>query len=146
MLKKSLGFLSFSRSRRATGARMTIMSRRRAAGLQHVRRRILDEDEHTCRFCGFKAQSWQEVHHINDDHADNRPGNLATTCMFCHLCQHVGRAGAVGEAVLVWCPEIPQDRLHHIVRTYLVAQRWAEGYLNGAKHAAPTLPAGRRAS
>ncbi len=34
-----------------------------------VRKKALERDAYTCRFCGFKNNKWQEVHHVNDDHA-----------------------------------------------------------------------------
>jgi intracellular multiplication protein IcmJ len=97
------------------------------AEFKHVRLKVLDRDDRTCQFCGFRAPKWQEVHHRNDDHADNRPQNLVTACMFCHMCQHIGLAGRNKEAVLAFIPEIPQDRLHHVVRSILVVRRWADG-------------------
>lgn len=96
------------------------------AEFQIVRKKVLDRDNYTCRLCGFKANKWQEVHHINDDHSDNRVDNLWTVCSYCHMCQHIGLAGRNEEAVLVWLPEIPQDKLHHLIRTIQVAHRWAE--------------------
>ncbi|EPX83493.1 HNH endonuclease [Salipiger mucosus] len=91
-----------------------------------VRRKVLERDDSTCQLCGFKAKKWQEVHHVNDDHSDNRKENLLTVCSYCHMCQHIGLAGRNKEAVLVWLPEIPQATLHHVVRAIQVAQRWAE--------------------
>ncbi len=96
------------------------------AEFQIVRRNALDRDDYTCALCKFKAAKWQEVHHVNDDHSDNTLSNLMTVCSFCHMCQHIGLAGRNEEAVLVWLPEIPQATLHHLVRTILVGQRWAE--------------------
>ena len=96
------------------------------AEFQRVRKRALERDNYTCRFCGFRALKWQEVHHVNDDHADNRLDNLVTACSFCHSCQHIGLAGRNEEAVLIWLPQISQADLHHIVRTALVAQRLAD--------------------
>jgi intracellular multiplication protein IcmJ len=91
-----------------------------------VRQKALSRDDYTCVCCGFKTSKWQEVHHVNDDHSDNRLENLVTVCSYCHMCQHIGLAGRNNEAVLIWLPEISQDRLHHLVRTVQVAQRWAE--------------------
>jgi intracellular multiplication protein IcmJ len=96
------------------------------AEFQIVRKKALDRDNYTCRLCGFKANKWQEVHHVNDDHSDNRVDNLWTVCSYCHMCQHIGLAGRNEEAVLIWLPEISQSRLHHIIRTIQVAHRWAE--------------------
>ena len=91
-----------------------------------VRRKALERDDNTCQLCGFKSKKWQEVHHVNDDHSDNRPDNLLTVCSYCHMCQHIGLAGRDEEAVLIWLPEIPQGHLHHIVRAIQVSLRWAE--------------------
>lgn len=96
------------------------------AEFRHVRRKVLERDDFTCRFCGFRAVSWQEVHHANDDHTDNRLQNLVTACQFCHACQHIGLAGQFETGILAWIPEIPQDRLHHLVRSLMVAQHWAK--------------------
>lgn len=94
---------------------------------KQVRSSVLTRDDHSCRFCGFRAMKWQEVHHVNDDHADNRRENLVTACIFCHMVQHIGLAGRNKEAVLAWIPEIDQARLHHIVRTLLVVSIYADG-------------------
>ena len=93
---------------------------------QRQRKKALDRDNHTCRFCGFRNNKWQEVHHFNDDHADNRLENLITTCTYCHMCQHIGLAGANREAILIYRPEITQAQLHHLVRTAQVAERHYE--------------------
>lgn len=58
-----------------------------------VRQKVLERDEHTCRFCGFRAPKWQEVHHLDDNHHNNDPDNLVTACMFCHMVHHLGLAG-----------------------------------------------------
>jgi intracellular multiplication protein IcmJ len=107
------------------------------AEFSNVRKKALDRDDKTCRFCGFKAQQWQEVHHLNDDHSDNRPDNLVTACSFCHMCQHIGLAGRNDEAVLVWLPEMSQIRLNHLVRTLLVAVRWSEGQMVATRGPSP---------
>lgn len=116
------------------------------AEFQRVRKKALERDNQSCRFCGFRHLKWQEVHHVNDDHADNRLENLVTACSFCHMVQHIGLAGRNQEAVLAWIPEISQDRLHHIVRTALVAQRQAELISGEARGAAAMIRAFRQAS
>lgn len=96
------------------------------AEFQIERKKVLDRDSYTCQLCGFKSMRWQEVHHINDDHSDNRKENLMTICSYCHMCQHIGLAGRNEEATLIWLPEIDQDKLHHLVRTIQIAKRWAD--------------------
>lgn len=93
---------------------------------QLVRKKVLERDEFSCRFCAFKAPKYQEVHHLNDDHSDNRPQNLVTACIYCHLCAHIGLAGKNNEAVLVWLPEIEQAALHHVVRTIQFSAYWGK--------------------
>ncbi|HBH26368.1 MAG TPA: type IV secretion protein DotN [Rhodospirillaceae bacterium] len=87
-----------------------------------LRARILKRDGNRCRCCGFEAAKYQEILHINGDHADTRPGNLATTCIFCHQCFHLDRVGPMESGVLIWMPEIPQAYIHHIARAIYVAR------------------------
>lgn len=84
---------------------------------------ILLRDRHCCQFCGFASKRWQEVHHVDDDHSNNKPSNLVTACPFCHQCHHVGFAGVVGGGVMIWLPEIGQTDLHHLCRGIFVAMR-----------------------
>lgn len=88
-----------------------------------VRPAVLRRDRNTCRFCGFSSSKWQEVHHLDDDHHNNDPANLVTADSFCHMVQHIGRAGMHGEAMLIWLPEIEQAPLNNIVRALYVAER-----------------------
>lgn len=99
-----------------------------------VREKALQNDKQTCRFCGFKALKWQEVHHLNDNHADNRLENLVTACGFCHMVQHIGLAGKNKEAVLAWIPEYTQEEVHDLVRSILVVCRWGETVGSGARN------------
>ena len=87
-----------------------------------VRRpKILARDKNTCKGqdCGFTAMKWMEVHHRDDDHANNDPANLVTLCNFCHATFHIGRAGQDG-ARLVWLPQISQGEFNNILRTLYV--------------------------
>jgi intracellular multiplication protein IcmJ len=97
------------------------------AEFKHQRLKALERDDRTCRFCGFRAPKYQEIHHFNDDHHDNRVENLITACPFCHAVQHIGLAGKSKKAVLAWIPEIPQDRLHHVMRSIYLVCHWAQG-------------------
>lgn len=86
-----------------------------------VRETVLQRDDYTCRFCAFRAVKWQEVHHRDDDHANNKPGNLLTACCFCHQCHHLGLAGVKRRGVIIWCPEIEQADLNNVCRAIFVA-------------------------
>jgi intracellular multiplication protein IcmJ len=93
------------------------------AEFKQVRNKVLQRDGYVCAGCGFRSTKYQEVHHRDDDHANNDPKNLITACSFCHMCQHIGLAGMKKEAVIIWAPEFSQADIHHIVRNALVAKR-----------------------
>ena len=99
-------------------------------GFRKIRPKVLERDKHTCKGCGFKSESWQEVHHLDDDHANNNLLNLVTLCSFCHMTQHIGLAGQKGEASLIWMPELPQYAINHLVRSIMVAETSAKESLN----------------
>lgn len=64
-----------------------------SAEFSQARRSVLDLAKGVCAFCALKDPGHLEVHHLNDNHADNRPGNLIPTCRMCHLIHHVGFVG-----------------------------------------------------
>lgn len=64
-----------------------------------IRQKVLQRDNNTCIFCGFRAEKYMMVHHINDDPNDNRLENLETVCPMCNLILHVGQ-GAVLQGIV----------------------------------------------
>lgn len=98
-----------------------------------VRKKILERDRYTCRYCGFKSASWQEVHHLDDNHKNNESTNLVTACHLCHSCWHIGLAGFSGSSVLIWAPWIGQAQLNHLVRAIMVADSSGGRESEGAK-------------
>ena len=90
-----------------------------------VRPKVLERDDNTCRFCGFKDKgTYIQVHHRDDDHHNNRMDNLVTACMHCHACFHIGLWGMKGEATIVYLPEIEQWELSHMCRSIMVAEHF----------------------
>jgi hypothetical protein len=55
------------------------------------RLRILQRDNYTCQYCGFKAEKWQIVHHIDGNPNNNDNNNLETICPMCNLIHHAGQ-------------------------------------------------------
>lgn len=106
---------------------------------QDVRLEVLESDDHTCQFCGFrsapdkKGSSWQEVHHKNDDHTDNSRQNLATACPLCHQCFHLGLAGMQDGGTLIWLPELRQTELNNLCRAIFCAITSGSEYAPTAK-------------
>lgn len=86
-----------------------------------LRIKILERDDYVCGHCGFRSLKWQEIHHKDDDHANNNEENLETLCPWCHGCHHVGFMGLSGKAALIWLPEMRQTNLFHLVRVLAVA-------------------------
>ena len=51
-----------------------------------IRQKVLTRDNHTCQFCHFKSQKYQEVHFIDRDTTNFHMDNMVTACIFCHQC------------------------------------------------------------
>lgn len=86
-----------------------------------VRQQVLARDHGKCQYCGFAAERYQEIHHLDDNHGHNELGNLATICCFCHLSFHLGMAGIRSAGLIIWCPEHSQAELNNIARAVFVA-------------------------
>jgi intracellular multiplication protein IcmJ len=93
-----------------------------------VRSQVLERDDKTCGYCGFRAEKYQEVHHLDDNHGNNKLSNLLTTCSLCHQCFHLGLAGVRRSGIIIWAPEIEQAALNNLVRAIFVA------VTNGGQH------------
>ncbi len=90
-----------------------------------VRPEILKRDNHTCKFCDFQAKKFQEVHHIDDNHHNNSPENLVTTCALCHSCFHIGFAGQNSAGTIIYMDPaagLTQGSLNSIVRSLWIAE------------------------
>ena len=80
-----------------------------------------------CLFCKWPGKL--EVHHLNDDHDDNRPENLASICSLCHQCFHVGLAGAQGRGIIIWAPEWTQTQVNimgRVIITMIHGEPWSD--------------------
>ena len=71
---------------------------------------------HTCQFCGLPAGDWQDVFHLDDDHDNWSPSNLAAACPLCHAVQHIGSPTANQDMHVIWLPEAEQAPLNVLVR------------------------------
>lgn len=89
---------------------------------------IFQRDNHTCQCCGFRAEKYQKVLHINGDSRDFQDENVLTTCVFCHQCFHLEDVAKMGSGMLIWLPEMDQATLNHMMRAIYIA-RVAQGAL-----------------
>jgi len=111
-----------------TGFTGSITSGSSAALSASVRSKVLARDHHTCIYCGFHSEKFQEVRPLNAEGVA-RPGQADDWVTSCHMCDQVlslERAGMLGEAILIWLPELTQAELNHLVRALYVA-RASEG-------------------
>ena len=87
-----------------------------------LKQKIIERDDCTCQYCGFKAKKYQEIFFLNGDEGDHREKNLVTACIFCHQCFQLEKVSEMKSGVLIWLPEIQQTELHHIARSIYVAR------------------------
>lgn len=87
-----------------------------------TRQKILERDGHTCRYCGFKSEKYQDVNLKNLNAKELKLDNLATACIFCHQCFDMRKVSDMKSGVLLWLPEVKQWELHHIARAIYVAR------------------------
>ena len=66
---------------------------------RRTREPILIRDDHACRYCGFRAEKWQIVHHIDGNPDNNKEDNLETICPMCNLICHAGQ-GCVVQGII----------------------------------------------
>jgi len=64
-----------------------------------LRLQILQRDSYTCKYCDFKAEKWQIVHHIDGNPNNNGHNNLETVCQMCNLIHHSGQGCVVQRVV-----------------------------------------------
>jgi len=107
-----------------------------SAAYANARMTVIQSDEYTCRYCGFtsipfkeergkfgqkpkvsaatsyEASGFLEVHHIDNNHANNKIDNLITVCPFCHQVFHIGFALSADSAKLIYLPEMSQAALN----------------------------------
>lgn len=57
---------------------------------KQIRLKILEHDNYSCQYCGFKSDKWQIVHHIDGNPNNNREPNLMVVCQMCNLIEHAG--------------------------------------------------------
>lgn len=87
-----------------------------------LKNRILERDDHTCQYCGFKSKKFQTVRRKDRNLPKDKISSWVTSCSFCDSCANLDQVGMQGSAILIWLPEIGQAALNHIIRAIYVAK------------------------
>lgn len=138
-----MAYLPIILSVRRDSWRMAAPMARGLGNAEDTRQQVLERDDHTCQFCGFRAQKYQELVPRAGDHADQRPESLVTACIFCQQCFSLEHVGAMRAGLLIWMPEISQAVLHHLARAIFVARRTQGPMAEAARTALDSLRARR---
>lgn len=108
------------------------------AAFREAKKRIWHRDRHQCQGCGFRADQYLEVHHINGDHGNHNLKNLVLLCPLCHQVHHLGFAGMAGRGSLIHAPDIPVFALHVLIHSI-----WALDAMAAAGHREKAVVRGR---
>lgn len=79
---------------------------------QQQRGAVLQRADRRCWYCELRAEKWQEVHHVDDDHANQADSNLVCACPLCHQVFHLGLAGLHDGGEIILAPEFSQVELN----------------------------------
>lgn len=85
-----------------------------------LRQDILQRDNYTCRYCGFKSARYQELHQLDSDPENCTKENLVTACNLCRQVFHLGACAMKGSGFLTVVPELTQTEVNHIARAIYV--------------------------
>jgi len=56
-----------------------------------LRKKILERDNYTCQYCGYRSKKYQLAHHLDGNPNNNKENNLITVCQMCNLILHSGQ-------------------------------------------------------
>ena len=108
-----------------------------------LKEQVHERDDHSCRYCGFHTNKYQNIHHLDCNTDNHNIENLVTACIFCHQCFYIDYVGTMESGSLIWLPEIDQPSLHHIARAIYVG-RISQGPMADASRTAYEVLLSRR--
>lgn len=96
----------------------SFMARKSNKRFSQIAQKVFERDDHSCRYCGFRSEKYQEVLNIDQNYRHNTFANMATACHFCAQCFFIDSVGLDGKsgATLIYLPEISQSDLNHFCR------------------------------
>lgn len=108
----------------------TFKRRSHDAAFAKVAENVFKRDNHTCQFCGFRAEKMQEVINLDQNYRNNRLENLVTACAICTRCFFLG---AEKNGKIIFLPEYSQADLNNFVRVLLSIMEVDNQYAEKAK-------------
>src|SRR3989344_2985444 len=82
-----------------------------------LRLKIVQRDNYTCSYCGYKSEKYQIVDHIDGDPENNEDKNLQVICQMCNLVKHSGQGCVVQGIVDLYSEsKCSQNDIVHITR------------------------------
>jgi len=117
-----------------TGWRLFIR-RRSDKGFEPFAKRIYERDHHTCQFCGFQAQEFQEIVNQDGNYLNNKANNLFTACCFCTQCLFFQSSGMddMSGGQIIYLPEFKQADLNSFCHVLFVAMGNTTEFQEGAQ-------------
>lgn len=102
--------------------------------MKEVRKIILERDNYTCYYCGFRSERHQEIHHLDHNHDNYDHSNLTTVCPLCHQASHLSTVGDTGGGSIIWLPEISQVDLNRLcIAIFIALKSGQDEWVNSAK-------------
>lgn len=108
-----------------------------------VKNAVLKRDEYICRYCGFRAERYQEINYTGPEKVELKPDSYVTACVFCHQCFHLERVALQQSGTVIYLPEIGQAALNHICRAIYIARITQGPVAEAAREALDVLLARR---
>ncbi len=111
------------------------LSRKTNSMFQKLQTKIFERDRHSCQFCGFQAQEYQEVINLDQNYRHNTLSNMVTACCFCSQCffiENIG-TGDYGGGKLIYLPEMSQSELNSFCHVIFCAMTNGTNYRDTAQ-------------
>jgi len=82
-----------------------------------LRQKVMEREDFTCQYCGYRAEKYQIAHHMDEDPENNSEENLSVICQMCNVIMHAGQGCAVqGVVALYKESNYPQREVIQITR------------------------------
>lgn len=99
-------------------------------------KKVFARDDHTCQFCGFRAEELLEVVNKDGNFRNNRLDNLLSACPLCAQCfflEAVGKSD-FGGGTLIYLPEMLQGELNALCHVLFASLVSGNSYSSQAKN------------